>query len=79
MSTMRNPFEVSPGDTKLMSPSDLMALGLQDIAYVKPVHIEGEQAYAIYSADGQELGYAEGRDLAIATVRHNDLEPVSVH
>lgn len=79
MSIARNPFEARSDGSKLMSPSDLMALGLQNIAYVKPVLIEGEDAYAIYSADGQELGYAEGRDLAIATVRHNDLEPVSVH
>jgi len=79
MSIWHNPFDPHIEASKIMTPSDLMALGIQDIAYVKPVEIEGEAAYAIFAADGQELGYAEGRDLAIATVRHNDLEPVSVH
>ena len=79
MSTWNNPFDPEIEASKIMTPNDLMVLGVQDIAYVKPVDLDGEAAYAIYSADGQELGYAEGRDLAIATVRHNDLEPVSVH
>lgn len=74
-----SPFGPRSIEDKVMTPNDLMVLGIQDVAYIKPVIIDGEDAFAIYSADGQELGYADGRDLAFATVRHNDMEPVSVH
>ena len=74
-----SPFGPRSIEDKVMSPNDLMVLGIQDVAYIKPVIVDGDDAYGIYSADGQELGYADGRDLAFATVRHNDMEPVSVH
>ena len=77
-----NPFSAygpKSHEETVMSPNDLMVLGIQDVAYVKPMQVDGEDAYGIFSADGQELGYAEGRDIAFATVRHNDMEPVSVH
>jgi hypothetical protein len=56
------------------------ALGLRDVAYVKEKRQEnGRVAYAIHTADGNEVAIVAGRDLAFATVRHNDLEPLSVH
>ena len=56
------------------------ALGLGDVAYVKPKSREnGRVSYAIHSADGNEVAVVAGREIAFATVRHNDLEPLSVH
>lgn len=49
------------------------------IAYVKPIVIEGVSAYAIHATDGTELAVVANRDLAFATVRQHDMEPVSVH
>ncbi|MBT4934418.1 MAG: DUF1150 family protein [Rhodospirillaceae bacterium] len=64
---------------RYMSVADFALYGAQDVAYVKPVIINGEALYAIYAADGQELAFIEGRDLADATVRQNDMQPLSVH
>ena len=62
-----------------MSITDFALYGAQQIAYVKPVVIEGKKLFAIFAADGQELAVIESRDLAVATVRQNDMEPLSVH
>ncbi|MDE0780395.1 MAG: DUF1150 family protein [Alphaproteobacteria bacterium] len=55
------------------------ALGVDRVAYVRPIVIEGQKVYAIYSADGSEIGMMAGRDVAFAAVKQHDMEPVSVH
>lgn len=62
-----------------ITPADLAVLGLEWIAYVKPVEVDGKAAYAIHAADGTEMAIAKSHDSAFATIRQNDLEPVSVH
>jgi len=62
-----------------ISTQDLMILGLQEVAYVKPVVIDGQAAYAVHAADGREVAIMPSRDVALAAVRQNDLEPLSVH
>ena len=53
--------------------------GIEDVAYVKTVQIDGKQMHAIHAADGTPLTVLTGRDLAFATVRQHELEPLSVH
>lgn len=65
--------------SQIMSDHDLAALGLQEVAYVKPVRVEGNTAYAVHAADGTEIAVMADRDIAFATIRQNDLRPVSVH
>ena len=62
-----------------LSASDLASLGLEELAYVKPTVLNGTVAYAIHAAEGEKLATAPNRDIAMATVRHNDLDPLSVH
>ena len=63
-----------------ITAAEFAALGLEYIAYVKPVVLDdGRTAHAIHAADGQEILTVEDRDIAFATVRQNDLEPLSVH
>lgn len=63
-----------------MSQGDLAALGLQGIAYVRPVTTaEGVQVYSINAADGTRLALAATQAQAIAAIRQHELEPVSVH
>lgn len=62
-----------------MSTNDLATLGMQDIAYVKPVVVDGNSGYAIHAADGTQMALISDRDIAFAVVRQNELEPVSVH
>ena len=62
-----------------MSPSELATLGMEDMAYVKPIVVDGTSAYAVHAADGTQIAVIADRDLAFAAVRQHDLEPVSVH
>ena len=64
---------------KEMSPQDLMALGLQQVAYVKPITVDGADVVAVHAADGTQMAVLESRDLAFAAIRQNNLEPASVH
>lgn len=62
-----------------LSSQAFASLGLQDLAYIKPVQREGKTMVAVHAADGTELAVAESRDVAIAFIRQNDLEAVSAH
>lgn len=62
-----------------MSLVDFATFGVEQLAYIKPVVIEGTPAYAVHGADGRPLAAVGDRDVAFALVRQNDLEPVSVH
>jgi len=62
-----------------MTTNDLAMLGMQDIAYVKPVTVEGAAGFAVHAADGTQMALIANRDLAFAVVRQNEMEPVSVH
>jgi hypothetical protein len=65
---------------KLISPKELAFLGMQEVAYVKRVVGDhDEAAWAIHAADGTQVALVPQRDLAIATIRQHDLEPMSVH
>lgn len=78
-------MNTNPTDNDLRPPEggltaeDFLALGAETTAFVKAMEIEGKPAYGIFSALGQQLGYADSFDVAQAAVRQHDLEPVSVH
>lgn len=63
----------------VLTSQDLMVLGMEHFAYVKPVEVEGVTAYAVHAADGTRIAVMASRELAIATIRHHELDPVSVH
>jgi hypothetical protein len=62
-----------------ISPKDLALLGMQDVAYIKRITVNDATAFAVYAADGTQVAALPNRELADATVRQHDLEPVSVH
>lgn len=66
-------------DIRRISIQDLAALGVNQIAYVKPIEIEQEQRFAVHTADGTGVTVFPSRELANLAIRQNDLEPVSVH
>ena len=70
-------LQTTPPNT--LSDRDMAALGLQEMAYVKPVVTASGVAYAVHAADGTEIAVMPNRDVAFATIRQNDLKPVSVH
>ena len=64
---------------KTLSPEAFAALGAPELAYVKPVKVDGNYAYAVHAADGRELAVFADRSLAFTTAQQNDLLLVSVH
>ena len=64
---------------KRMSAHELAMLGVQDLAYIKRVIVDGATGYAVHAADGTQIAVLADRDVAFATVRQHDMEPVSVH
>jgi len=62
-----------------LSAKELGLLGMNDVAYVKPIVENGAEAFAVHAADGTRIAVIANRDLAFAVVRQNDMEPVSVH
>lgn len=64
---------------KQITPKEFAFLGMNDVAYVKRIVVNDALAFAIYSADGTQLAVAPDRDLAFATIRQHELEPLSLH
>jgi hypothetical protein len=62
-----------------MSARELALLGMQDIAYVKRAVVNDAPGYTVHAADGTQIAAFVDRDVALATVRQHDLEPLSVH
>lgn len=62
-----------------ISLAELAALGLQGVAYIKPMVIDDAAAFAVFAADGTQIGALPTREAALAAMRENDLEPVSLH
>ena len=68
-----------PASRPPLSSQDFAAFGVDLLAYVKPVTLEGNPGFAIHAADGTPLTVVVGRAAAFATVRRHEMEPVSVH
>lgn len=62
-----------------LSATDLARFGLQEIAYLRPVVVEGVKAIAIHAADGTQIGAAPNAQLAMAAILQHEMEPVMVH
>lgn len=80
------PVTHQPAHTLRLSAQDFALWGGEHVAYVKPVNLSdasgkltGQVAYGIHAADGRSMGMAETRDLAVAAVVQEGLEPASVH
>lgn len=69
-------FEIDP---RLMSAESFAVLGLEEMAYVRPVIEEGEDLFGVFSANGQRLALMGDRDTALAAILQHDMTPVSVH
>jgi hypothetical protein len=62
-----------------ISPQEFALLGMQDLAYVKRVVVDDEPVFAIFAADGTQVALMPDRNVAFATVRQHEMQPVSVH
>lgn len=63
----------------IMPADDFLSLGIEEVAYVKRVASHNNAGWAIFSADGENLGMMDNRLLAFAAILQHDLEPLNVH
>lgn len=62
-----------------LSARDLAMWGFGEIAYVRPVEMEGRLVSGIFAANGQQIGAAPDAATAAAAAVQEGLVPVQVH
>lgn len=66
-------------NVRAITPDQLQQLGMSQLAYVKPVTLNGAAMFAIHGADGSPMAVAEDRDLAMAAIVQHEMIPTLVH
>jgi hypothetical protein len=66
-------------DIHRISPDQLAKLGVSQVAYVKEVTVDGNQAFAIHAADGTPMAVTTDRDVAVAAILQHEMLPTLVH
>jgi hypothetical protein len=66
-------------DIHHISAAQLAMLGMEEIAFVKPVMTEQGPAFSIHAADGTPIAIATDVKLAAAAIIQNDMQPSLVH
>ena len=66
-------------DIRHLSVEDLARLGVSQIAYVKPVMMNGSPAFAIHAADGTPMAVTGNREVAISAIIQHEMLPTLVH
>jgi hypothetical protein len=67
-------------ECRSLTEAQFAALGLNRLAYVKPVRgDDGDIVYRVHAAEGSMIGELGDRAIAEAAIREHDMEPLSVH
>lgn len=64
---------------RLLSVQDFAALGMTDIAFIKPVKSGGQANFEIHTADGRLVADAPSWDAAATLIRDNEMHVASLH
>ena len=70
---------VASFDIHHLSVEQLAKLGVSQIAYVKPVFVNGTHGFAIHAADGTPMAIAGDRDVAMAAILQHEMVAAQVH
>jgi hypothetical protein len=65
-------------DTHAINDLMMAMMGMDTMAYVKPITEGAVQGYGVFAADGTPLAVFESLEMAFFTARSHNLEPVSV-
>ncbi len=66
-------------DIRHLSTEQLAQLGVSQVAYVKPVMLNGTRAFAIHAADGSPMAVAGDQELAVAAILQHEMAAALVH
>jgi hypothetical protein len=76
---MADPVPGTVFDIHHISAAELANLGMEEIAFVKPVMTDKGPAFAIHAADGTPMAIASDSMLAQAAIIQHDMQPSLVH
>ncbi|HWX49660.1 MAG TPA: DUF1150 family protein [Roseomonas sp.] len=62
-----------------LAPAEWARFGAEQIAYIRPILVDGNHAVAIHAADGTQIGAAPDATLATAAILQHEMVPVLVH
>jgi hypothetical protein len=62
-----------------LSEDDWARFGAEEIAYMRPVVVNGTEAIAIHAGDGTPIGAAPDIGLATAAILQHEMMPARVH
>jgi hypothetical protein len=62
-----------------LAPADWARFGAEQMAYIRPVVVDGASIVAIHSADGTQIGAAPDTSLATAAILQHEMVPLLVH
>ena len=62
-----------------LSTRDFKTMGMNQMAYIREVKVDGQLSFAVHAADGTQLAVNDSAELAMASVLNNDMYPVTVH
>jgi hypothetical protein len=60
-------------DIRHLSAAQFGSLGVSQVAYVKPVIVNGAPAFAIHAADGTPMAVTEDQDVALAAIAQHEM------
>ena len=62
-----------------MSTKAFAHWGLNEVAYIRQMELNGVPVYAVHAANGDQLATAPARNVAAALVLQNELIPLDAH
>jgi hypothetical protein len=62
-----------------LSTKQFSNLGVSQLAYVKPVFVNGARAFAIHGADGTPMAVAGDEAVALAAIAQHEMVATRVH
>lgn len=74
-----NPGVAVAIDPRHMTVKQFTALGMSQVAYVKPVFMNGARAFAIHSADGTPMAVTGEESVAVAAIEQHEMVAARVH
>jgi hypothetical protein len=82
---MTNTYTTDPSEPLMglnlrqLSTKQFSSLGVSQVAYVKPVVLNGARAFAIHGADGTPMAVAGDEDVALAAIEQHEMIAARVH
>ncbi|RFD21111.1 DUF1150 family protein [Komagataeibacter melaceti] len=76
---LHNEPETPVGNPHEISIGELRGLGVESVAYIRAVKVDGANAFTIHAADGTPMAVTDDRDAAINAILSHEMIPVPLH